>query len=126
MLRQQFLTSLKVDCPITESITKGGSPKSHEQVKCHFGLVVMLIRQKMIDLGWAICAVAPNANMVHDILKKACGGVGDGGECLGLSEMTTAQASQYFENCRDWAANELQLVIPEPNKDWRRKIVATA
>ena len=68
-----------------------------------------------------ICNVPANKTMVYDILKKACGGVGDMGETLGLSEMKIDQAAKFFENCRDWAATELQLVIPDPDPNWKEK-----
>ena len=119
ILRQHFLNSLKDGTQVIETITRESKSKSHQQVKGHFGLVVAMVRQAMIDLGWSICGVAPNIPMVHDILKKACSGVGDGGECLGLSEMTTTQASAFFENCRNWAANELHIVIPDYNPNWK-------
>lgn len=93
--------------------------KSWQQVKAHFGLVVSMIRDRMIELGFDICGVYPNREMVHDILKKACSGVGDNGECLGFSEMSTAQASRFFDNCRVWAATQLQLYIPDPDPNWR-------
>lgn len=41
------------------------------------------------------------------------------GETLGLSEMTTTQASKFFDNCRVWSATQLSLVIPDPNPNWR-------
>ena len=118
MLRRHYLASMKDGSHLIETIRKVGKPKSNQQVKCHFGLIVAMIRQTMIDLGWGICGVAPNKNMIHDILKKACSGVGDGGECLGLSEMTSEQASQFFKNCQHWAASELKLFIPEPDPNW--------
>jgi len=121
MLRRHFLTSMKDGSHVIETIRKVGKSKSNRQVKCHFGLIVAMIRQTMIDLGWGICGVAPNKNMIHDILKKACSGVGDGGECLGLSEMTSEQASQFFKNCQHWAASELKLFIPEPDPNWKSK-----
>jgi len=95
--------------------------KSHNQVKAHFGLVVEMIRRRMDELGWDICSVLPNKEMIHEILKKCCGGVGDNGETMGLSEMDVEQAMRFFENCRTWAATQLSLNIPEPDKNWRDK-----
>ena len=120
-LRQRLLASMKNGCRVRETITKEGTAKTHQQVKAHFGLVVETVRQRLIDMGCSICGVAPNKEMVHQILKRACGGVGELGESLGLSEMNTTQASQFFSNCRDWAAVELQLVVPEPNICWKEK-----
>lgn len=121
-LRAQWLVLCKDGTRVRETLTREGTAKTHQQVKTHFGLVVELIRQRLIDMGCDVCGVPPNKEMVHDILKKACGGVGDMGEMMGLSEMTTMQASKFFENCRTWSAVELQLDIPDPQKNWQQKI----
>jgi len=120
-LRKRWLASLKEGTKVIESLRKEGKAKSWSQVKTHFGLAVEMIRQRMIELGWGVCGIAPNKDMIHDILTKACGGVGEMGEVVRLSEMTTTQASALFENVRDWAATQLNLVIPDPDPTWREK-----
>ncbi len=117
-LLRRYLTSLD-GAPITMSLAKGGSSKSWSQVKVHFGLAVEMIRQRMVDEGWDIMGIAPNKEMIHDILSKCCAGVGPLGATVRLSEMDTKQASQFFENVRDWAATNLCLVIPNPDPSWR-------
>jgi len=121
-LRERFLHSLKDGSRVRETLIKEGRPKTHQQVKSHFGLVIETIRQRLHEMGVDVCGVPPCKEQVHEILKKACGGVGDMGETLGLSEMTTAQASQFFENCRVWAATQLSLVIPDPDPNWQAKV----
>ena len=119
-LLARYLTSLD-GCPVTMSLVKGGSSKSWSQVKVHFGLAVEMIRQRMIDEGWDIMGIAPNKQMIHDILSKCCGGVGPLGANVRLSEMDTKQCSQFFENIRDWAAKNLHVVIPDPDPNWKSK-----
>lgn len=121
-IEERFLASLKDGTQVKVILTKEGNVKTHQQVKTHFGLVVELIRQRFIEMGVDVCGIAPNKLMIHDILKKACGGVGDMGENLGLSEMTTAQASKFLDNCRTWCATQLQLNIPDPDKNWKDKV----
>lgn len=120
-LRDRFLASLKDGTFIKETLTREGRAKTHQQVKAHFGLVIEMMRQRFEDMGVDVCGIAPNKQMIHDILKKACGGVGDLGETIGLSQMTITQASKFFENCRTWAATQLQLDIPNPDPNWREK-----
>lgn len=120
-LREQFLSSMKDGARVIETLRREGRPKTVQQVRAHFGLAVQMVRDRMIEFGYAIYNVAPSREMVHEILKLACGGVGDGGESLGLSQMTTSQASKFFENVRDWAATELHLIIPDPDPNWRDK-----
>ncbi len=117
-LRRQWLLSMEGK-PVRETLTGAGKPKSWSQVKCHWGLAVEMIRQKMIHEGWGVCGVAPNKQMIQEILTKACGGVGELGSIVRLSEMTTANAAQYFENIRDWAATQLNICIPDPDPNWR-------
>lgn len=119
-LRKRLLASYKNGTRVRETLVKEGRAKTHNQVKAHFGLIVERIRQRFEDMGVDVCGIFPNKNMIHDILKKACGGVGDLGETLGLSGMSTEQTSKFFENCRIWAATELQLDIPDPDKNWRQ------
>lgn len=118
-LRRQWLSGQKDGTVVRETLSKETKPKTHQQVKAHFGLVVMMIRERLIELGWGIFGVAPSQDMIHEILKKACGGVGDNGETKRLSEMSTAEAGRFFENCCHWAATELQLYIPLPDKNWK-------
>ena len=118
-LERRYLASLKDGTKVRKRWTRIAAKRTSQQVKAHWGLVIMLMRAKMEELGWDICGVVPNKQMIHDILKRSCGGVGDSGELLGLSEMTVPQAMQFFENCRDWAASELAVYIPEPDPNWR-------
>ena len=120
-LRQQYLASMKDGQLIRIKYTKVAPQKTHQQVKTHFGLVVEMVRRKLEEMGMDICGVACNKQMVYDILIKACGGVGEMGETLTLSQMTVEQASQFFDNCRTWTATQLQLVIPDPNINWKTK-----
>lgn len=120
-IREKYVSSLKDGALVKEKLTREGNVKTHKQVKTHFGLAVEMIRLRLEEMGVDVCGVPVNKEMVYDILKKACFGVGDFGETLGLSKMTTEQASKAFENCRTWAASELGLNIPDPDPHWRQK-----
>jgi len=120
---EQLYTRLLIDCEnsfVRGRFGKVGKNKTHKQCKTHFGLAVAMIREAMIDKGWGVCGVPPNQKMIHEILLKCCGGVGELGSMKRFSEMTTTEASQFFENIRDWAANELHIVIPDPDPNWNQ------
>ena len=119
-LRKRLLATMEGK-RVVETLRREGKSKSWSQVKTHFGLAVEMIRERMIDLGWDICGIAPNKDMIHDILTKACGGVGELGATVRLSEMTTTEAAVYFENIRAWAATQLNLNIPDPDPNWKDK-----
>jgi len=118
-LRESYLASLKDGTKIVEKLQIEGKSKTNQQVKAHFGLIVALIRDKMDELGWDICGVLPNKIMIHEILKKSCGGVGDDGELISMRDMTVKQAMEFFDNCRKWAATQLFLDIPNPDPNWK-------
>ena len=120
-IRERYLSELKDGTLIKETLRREGNVKTHKQCKTQFGLVVEMVRLQLEDMGADICGIPANKDMVYDILKKACFGVGDFGEILGLSEMTITQASKAFENCRTWAATQLSLNIPDPDPDWKGK-----
>lgn len=120
-LRERLLASMKNGTRIKEVLTREGTAKGHQQVKTIFGLAVEMVRQRLYEMRVDVCGVPVNKEMVYDILKKACFGVGDMGETLGLSKMTMAQAAQAFKNCQAWCAVELQLVIPDPDPNWNKE-----
>lgn len=124
LYRQQWLGRLKNGIQLRHVVTKVGSPKSHQQVKTHFGLCVLMIRDRMKELGIGVFNCPPSKDMVHEILTRCCMGVGDHGELIRMSsdEMTTARMAQVFENIRDFAASELHLVIPDPNPHWQSEV----
>jgi len=122
-LRERYLAGLKDGVRVKENLAKiDGRNKSSNQVRAYFGLVVEMIRYRFEEMGVDVCGICPNKEMIHDILIKACGGVGEMGTTLGLSKMTTVQASQFFENCRTWASTQLQLDIPNPDINWKEKL----
>lgn len=115
---EELLTRLLSECEgkyMKCRYSRLGPHKTHKQCKTHFGLAVTMIREAMIDKGWSICGVAPSKDMIHEILLMSCGGVGELGQNKRLSEMTTDEASHFFENIRDWAATQLGIVIPDPD-----------
>lgn len=124
-LRMRWL----IDCSgksVCERLHINGRAKTSNQVKAYFGLAVTMIRQQMIDLGYGIFGAEPSKDMIHEILIKCCGGVGPLGQTVRLSEQTIDQAMRFFENIRDWSASELHLVIPNPDKNWRKNVGAGA
>jgi len=118
-LRTQWLTTLKADARVEEKLTRVRRSKSHQQVKCHWGLVVGMIKQKFDDDGFDVMGVPISRDQIQKVLYAKCGAVGDDGEHLTLSKMSTVQASMFFEHCTRWASAQLGLYIPEPDVNWR-------
>lgn len=119
--RERYLASMKDGARIKEKLTKESRRGTLKQGGAHFGLVVEMIRQRLIEMGIDVCGCPINKDMIHEILKRACGGVGDMGETMKFRDMSVEQRSKFFDNCRTWASTQLQLVIPDPDPRWREK-----
>lgn len=124
-LRTQWLTTLKADARVEEKLKKVGRSKSHQQVKCHWGLVVGMIKQKFDDDGVDVMGVPISRDQIQKVLYAKCGAVGNDGEHLTLSKMSTVQASTFFEHCTRWASSQLALYIPNPDPLWQEKTNGT-
>lgn len=129
-IRSEFLNSLGTS-NIIETITRVSKPKTHQQVKMHFGLVIMTVKYTFDERGIDLASLIPGnsippgqpvpKDVIQKILYACCNDVGDGGERKTLSKMNTIEASRFFEACRDYAARTWRIQIPEPNIDWRKK-----
>ncbi len=117
--RRQYLSSMKDETPVTEEIKKFRPHKTHQQVKCHWGLVMQRAKHGFDELGYDVMGVPLSSDMIQMILYKFCGGVGENGENKTLSKMSIDEASRFFENCGTFLS-QFGIVIPVPDKDWRK------
>jgi hypothetical protein len=119
-LRGKYLESLPEGTAVVETIQRIGTPKTHQQVKAFFGMIVASAAERFNDIGIDVMGVPLSRDMVKELMYHYCGGVGDHGESVRLSKMTTIQASTFFNNCRDWLAT-FGVVVPNPDPQWREK-----
>lgn len=127
-LRTEFLNSLGMS-NVIEKITRVSKPKSHQQIKMHFGLVIMTIKYAFDERGIDLASLIPGnkippgrpvpKDVIQQILYACCSDVGDEGERKTLSKMNTIEASRFFEACRDHAARTWHIQVSDPDKDWR-------
>lgn len=120
-LRQRYLDALPEGTAVCETIERVGTPRTHQQLKAFFGMVITAAKEYFDEIGMDCMGVPLNKEQVKDLLYHFCGAVGDNGERIRLSKpMTTIQAAQFFENCRNWLA-KFGVVIPDPNPAWREQ-----
>jgi len=143
--RARYLGKLKDGTIVKERLVRQGSPKSRQQLGCHFGLVVGMIRDELaengIDLATFLAAlagydaratnsrIAPGIPVSREVIAAALyayNDVGDDGERKRISEMNTIEMSRFFENCRNAVAqwSIVQLQIPDPDPNWNRNTQA--
>ena len=110
-------------------MTTPRSPKSYQQVKTHWGLVIAMTKfhfdQNYWDTSYLYNLPKPTGVPVEpeDIsnhLYIACPTYSSSGKRVTLSNMDTAQAKSFFDRSRDYLANRWSIIIPDPNPDWNK------
>lgn len=101
--------------------------RSNEQNKYYWGVVIPEIMRGMIDLGNEALQMgnSEHVELVHEYLKHTL--LDNGEEISGAdgvmfklppstSKCTTTEFLDYVERIRIWAADNLNISIPEPNE----------
>jgi hypothetical protein len=126
-LRRRWILGQKEGAVIRETLEKQTLPKTYQQCKTHFGLALAMIVESFNDNGWdcSMLMNLPNPTGVginKDMLQVffyALFPVFNEGRQTTLSKMSTAEASKFFDQIRNFAASQWQIAIPEPRKDWK-------
>ena len=119
--RSDFLKDLECfnDKNIILTIEPKKKIRSIEQNAYYWGVVVPMIRQGLIDVGYKV-----SKEQTHDLLraKFAIDELvnEDTGEIIktiaSTTNMTTTDFMKYIESIIQWAAEYLSIQIPEPNE----------
>ena len=114
-----FLGSCKPGQLVEIDIKRLRPSKSRQQVKAIWGMIVPATKAALDHAGIDCMGVPLNEEMVKQILYRFCGGVGENGKVISLSQQNVDQASEFFERCRAWLAETFGVQIPDPDKNWR-------
>lgn len=127
-MRNAFVRKMKDGTLVRIALTRVGKDKTLQQLRCHWGLVVGTIRREFEDRGMDLATFLRSdtipegqpvpADVIQAVLYACCNAVGDAGERKTLSKMNTAEASRFFEACRNYAAAAWNIQIPDPNPAW--------
>jgi hypothetical protein len=97
------------------------SKRSNPQNDYFHGCVIPIVRAHLLDLGWK---EAKSTEWVKDYIKFHClikeftnEDTGEVMKSLGkTSDLTTSEFKEFIEDVQQWAATELDLVIPDPGE----------
>ena len=130
-LRDQYLRKFKDGTPILIRLTRITQGKTYQQVKCHWGLVIGMIRQEFANRGMDLATLLGSPHIpegievppdvIQAILYATCNHVGEAGERKTMRQMDTFEQSRFFDNCRNYAATAWQIEIPDPDPLWKLK-----
>lgn len=128
--RDAYMSKIKDGTAVVISVKRVSKGKSSAQLRYYFGLVVRTILEAFEDRGWDVSTFCPHlplrpgakvsVHMLQDMLYAAAGDVGEnGGEKKTLSQMSSAEATEFIERVRDFAATVWDIVVPDPDIFWR-------
>jgi len=114
-----FDISQFLDGDYTMTIERRKKKRSVFQNRYYWGVVVPLVRQGLIDVGYRMTTEA-----VHEYLKGQFAITEVTNEHTGeilktigsTSEMTTSKMMDYFAEITQWSAEYLNVQIPQPNE----------
>ena len=105
---------------VTITIEKKKRKRSNEQNAYLWGVVYTCVKQGMIDVGFRDVTI----DNIHELMKgkflKQDLINQDTGEVFPItghtSKLTTIEFNDYFEQIKQWAAEYLNVYIPDPNE----------
>ncbi len=131
--RQQFLSSLKKDSKVIETLRKEGKLKTWGQCKMHFGLALTAIVDEFDSRGWD-CSMLLNLpeptgigvdkDMLQIFFYALFPTLNDEGSRITLRKMDTEQESAFYDKIVCFASSQWQIYVPEPNPNWRMENAA--
>jgi hypothetical protein len=128
LVRQQALYSLKDGEQIFEQIGRYRQPKSQQQLGAYFGLFCAHVIDAFEDRGWDSSfifhldkptGVEVSVDLLKEYMYSVCPVHDSDGKRITISKMDTSQMAKFFDDCRNWAASQWSIIVPEPQKDWR-------
>ena len=128
--RMDYVARLPEGTMVKEVVTRFYGHHTDAQTRTMWGLVIgwamREINEHGIDLAQLLGSqvipdgVIPSKDQVMMLLYAMAGDVGEDGERKTLSQMDTAEASRFFEKCRDALARlPRPIFIPDPNPLWK-------
>jgi len=115
-------------------IKRMGKPKTNKQTATHFGLLINTIIVKANDDGTDTSAflkllvqedlptgIGLTKDFVHQLLYTLCPTYSEDGKRLTLSKMSTTEASDWLERCRNLLASR-GFYVEEPDPNWKDKL----
>ena len=108
-----------LDKEITLTIERKKKKRSIEQNSYYWGVVVPLVKEGLIDVGYRV-GLEQSHNYLRDHFAKGELVNEKTGEILPIklstTDMTTTDFMGYIEQIQQWSAEYLNIQIPDPNE----------
>ena len=129
-LRDQHLRSFKPEDIVIETLTKHRLKRRSKQLGAWFGLFSKMVLAEFEDRGWDTSYIfklpQPTGNpisegLLKDYMYAMCPTYDKEGNSITMRKMDTGQMAKFFDECRNFAASQWCVNVPEPDKDWKKK-----
>jgi len=129
-LRARYFAGLKDGVLIKETLVKDSCPKSHQQIKAIFGLIIAKVLQEFEDRGWDSSTILNielptgipiSKELLKEFFYVVCPIYNDEGKKITLSKASIEQAMKFIDETRNWSAIQWRIYIPDPDPNWRTK-----
>jgi len=133
---QQFYDKFEAEAPpgcYEQIIKRTKKYKTNQQVKMHFGLLIDTIIARANDEGIDTSkflklllredlptGVGLTKDFLHQLFYLVCPTYDAEGRRVTLSKMSTTEASDWFDRCRNLLSSR-GLYVDDPDPDWRNK-----
>lgn|SRR4030042_252705 len=105
------------------------APKTSAQLKTWWGLFAATIITEFNDRGYDTSYILKvdkptgipiSRDLLKEYLYNVCPVFRDGRR-ITMSSMDTEEMSRFFDDCRNFAASQWNIFVPEPDPNWREK-----
>lgn len=122
--RKEYLQKMEGQI-VKETLTKHYQAKSNQQLKAWWGLFAKMVISEFDYRGWDTSyllnlneptGIGVSSGLLKDYMYAKCPCY-DEDKRITMSNMNTIQMAKFFDDCRNFAASQWQIVVPEPRKD---------
>jgi hypothetical protein len=125
--RKRFLSSFKPTDMIEETLTKYRQSKTNRQLGAWFGLFSKIVLEVFNDRGYDTSyifklpdptGIEISPDLLKDYMYAMCPVFRDE-KRLTMRDMNTLEMADFFDKCRNFAASQWSIYVPEPQKNWK-------
>lgn len=129
--RQRYLIAFKEDDIIEENLKKHRNQKSQKQLGAWWGLFSKIVIAEFDDRGWDTSyifrldkptGIGISKDLLKEFMYAMCPTYDDNGNRITMRKMNTLQMAGFFDDCRNFAASQWSIYVPEPDPNWKNKI----
>ena len=127
-LKRRYWERVPEGSIVESTLTIKHKDKTTSQLGAIWGLMIAQAVEQLEDRGYDTSFIYNLPNPTGIVIDKdslchyfyqACPIRDEGGAIISLSKASTAQAANFFDDCRNFMASQWSIYIAEPNPNWK-------